>query len=84
MAYNGWTNYETWNVNLWIDNDEGTYRAKREYIRGLECVNAENVKQFFAAHMDSTTPDLTGRTDLDVNFAEIAEHWELERLDMQA
>lgn len=25
MAYNGWTNYETWNVSLWIDNDQGSY-----------------------------------------------------------
>jgi hypothetical protein len=21
-TYNGWTNYETWCVNLWLDNDE--------------------------------------------------------------
>ena len=25
MSYNGWTNYETWNVALWIDNDETSY-----------------------------------------------------------
>jgi hypothetical protein len=27
--YNGWTNYETWLVNLWMDNDEGSYRYWR-------------------------------------------------------
>lgn len=29
MSYNGWTNYETWNVSLWIDNEEGSYRHWR-------------------------------------------------------
>ena len=28
--YNGWTNYETWNVKLWMDNDESTYRYWKE------------------------------------------------------
>lgn len=24
QKYNGWTNYETWVVNLWMDNDAGS------------------------------------------------------------
>ena len=29
MAYNGWKNYETWNVALWIDNDQGNYNHRQ-------------------------------------------------------
>lgn len=25
QTYEGWTNYETWLVNLWIENDEASY-----------------------------------------------------------
>jgi hypothetical protein len=29
-GYNGWTNYESWAVGLWIDNEEGMYNYWRE------------------------------------------------------
>ena len=33
MAYNGWSNYETWNVHLWLTNDEGSYEMARDAVR---------------------------------------------------
>lgn len=29
-TYNGWSSYETWLVNLWQDNDQGSYNYNRE------------------------------------------------------
>jgi hypothetical protein len=29
--YNGWSNYETWNVALWLGNDEGLYNIARQH-----------------------------------------------------
>lgn len=31
-TYEGWTNYETWAVHLWLSNDEGSYYAARETV----------------------------------------------------
>lgn len=33
MAYNGWKNYETWNVALWIDNDQSTYSMRTQWAQ---------------------------------------------------
>lgn len=32
-TYNGWSNYETWAVALWIDNEVNSYRYWREAAR---------------------------------------------------
>lgn len=36
-TYNGWTNYPTWNVALWMDNDPGL----QEYIQEMTGVAIE-------------------------------------------
>jgi len=32
-TYNGWSNYETWAVALWLDNEEPTHRLMRQLAR---------------------------------------------------
>ena len=34
--YNGWTNYETWVINIWVDNDEEIYLTIRDIINSYD------------------------------------------------
>ena len=73
MAYNGWENYETWNVALWFGNDEGLYHA----YRNGRPHTAETAEALARKCFPNGTPDFGGqpkRYDM-VDWAEIAEAW---------
>lgn len=65
-TYNGWTNYQTWNVALWIQNEF------RFYAVALTC---GDYREFLAAIADSdeglTTPDGVAWFSAAINHAEI-------------
>ena len=89
QTYNGWKNYPTWCVNLWLSNDEGLYNYTREMVEGISAETeqreplsreetiryevAESIKNFVT---DDLTPDLgaTFAADL-LGFALGAVDW---------
>ena len=47
-TYNGWTNYETWNAALWIQNDEFLYNTAKAIVEFAEpdCTPISNWLRF--------------------------------------
>ena len=66
-TYNGWTNYETWNVALWIQNDEGLYNLIND---GDICCYEELVEVLWDCG-SKETPDGVKWNDPKINVAEI-------------
>lgn len=86
--YNGWTNYETWVVSLWLDNDQVTQEHWREQAaESLDGESVEDATQILAErlqeeHEDSMPSegvegtmwgDLLSGALSDVNWSEIAQ-----------
>jgi len=74
-TYNGYANYETWNVCLWISNDEGlnefasvcqNYSDFKAKLRELDPCSPTAYE----------TPHSVSWNDSGVNLAEMQEYWE--------
>jgi hypothetical protein len=55
--YNGWPNYETWLVNLWLTNEEPIYRTSRATARaaGSDRQAGEAIKDTIPELLDFPT-----------------------------
>lgn len=88
-TYNGWTNYETWCVNLWLSNDQGTDNAVHEMA--VDCLNnkandepayslagaisnfVDELQESFVTNDASMFSDLLSHAIQRVNWREIAQ-----------
>jgi hypothetical protein len=90
QGYNGWKNYETWVMALWIDNDQGSYTYARELrdeahdTGGLRPKSelASMLQNWMEEELDDWSPDSASVfTDLlhaafgEVDWYEIAENY---------
>jgi hypothetical protein len=89
-TYNGWTNYETWNWKLWMDDDEGSYdhwgKVTREVVEGADGdtptydlskrlkEDCENMKDLMGIDVTGPFADILGAGLSRINWYEIAEH----------
>ena len=83
MTYEGYSNYETWAVCLWMDNEQGSY----EYMRQLAEDTRNNPLHEFAdtikEYLEEGKPELGNTLFQDlltsafdsVDWREVAEHY---------
>jgi hypothetical protein len=60
-SYNGWENYETRNVALWINNDAGLYNAAKS------CTNYQELVSLLYDCGSTETPDGVKWTDAKID-----------------
>jgi hypothetical protein len=86
MGYNGCKNYETWNVKLWVANDEGLYSLAAscdDYGSFTETLKEINTIEDFQGGkvvnayrpIAFQTPDMVSWNDSNIDLSEMQEFW---------
>ena len=73
LKYNGWYNYETWNLKLWLDNDEGTYNMVQEKAKAL-------IKKYEGDHIEDAATELEKFNKAETSFADWLKEYTLENI----
>lgn len=58
MSYQGWKNWETWNIVLWYGNEEPLYRSVVREYKHSGRFTAKSAKEFVMDAMPDGTPDM--------------------------
>ena len=73
-SYNGYTNWETWNLILWISNEREPYDKVQVFVRdNIHVLTPPLVKAFVRQRVyPKGTPDMATRNEMQkVNWEEI-------------
>ena len=77
QTYNGWANYETWNVALYINNEYEMYMTALDWVKHQLWYNASVDYDIFRHTMTelfgSQTPDGVRWDDDTLDYAELTE-----------
>ena len=76
-TFNGWTNYETWNVSLYINNEYGMYMTALDWVKDRQwykqSVDYDVFRHTLTELFGDKTPDGVSWDDDNLNREELSE-----------